>query len=77
MHLRDKMKRLVGWVWRRADEKSYGTDDHHALFHDAAAEFNLYEAGDDGEASAPIWLSRVVAGILQDRAEGLIEEEGE
>ena len=76
MHLRDKMKGLVGWVWSRADAKGYGTDDHHSLFHETAAEFDLYNADDDGEPSAPIWLSRVVAGVLQDRAEGLTAKKG-
>ena len=74
--LRNGMVRLVAWVWKRADAKKYGTDDHHTLFHEAAAEFNLYDAGPDGEMSAPIWLSRVVAGVLQDRAEGLTAKEG-
>ena len=70
------MARLVAWAWKRADAKGYGTGDHHTLFHEAAAEFNLYAAGPDGEPSAPIWLSRVVAGVLQDRAEGLTAKEG-
>jgi len=70
MSLSHDMRRLVEWVWRRAEEKGYGADDHHTLFHETAAEFNLYAAGPDGEPSAPIWLSRVVAGILQDRSDG-------
>jgi len=70
------MARLVAWAWKRAEAKSYRTDDHHTLFHEVAAEFNLYAAGPDGEPSAPIWLSRVVAGVLQDRAEGLTAKEG-
>jgi len=76
MPLKDEMQALVQWVWNRADSKGYGTDDHHTLFHETAAEFNLYDAGPDGEQSAPIWLSRVVAGVLQDRAEGLSAKEG-
>ena len=76
MALKDDMKELVGWAWRRADEMGYGTGDHHALYHETAAEFNLYDAGDDPEPSAPIWLSRVVAGVLQDRSEGMTEKEG-
>jgi len=67
------MARLCAWVWNRAEAKGYGTDDHHTLFHETAAEFNLYDSDDDGEILAPIWLSRVVAGVLQDRAEGLSE----
>lgn len=74
--LKDAMQKLVGWVWMRADSKGYDTDDHHTLFHEAAAEFNLYAAGPDGELAAPIWLSRIVAGVLQDRAEGLTMKEG-
>ena len=71
MALRHEMRRLVEWVWQRADAKCYSTDDHHSLYHEAAAEFDLYDAGDDGEPSAPIWLSRVIAGVLQDRSEGM------
>ena len=74
--LRNGMVRLVAWVWKRADAKKYGTDDHYTLFHEAAAEFNVYDADDDGEILAPIWLSRVVAGVLQDKAEGLTAKEG-
>jgi hypothetical protein len=77
MELRDEMKGLVGWVLKRAEEMHYGSDDHHTLYHEAAAEFDLYDAGTDGEHHAPIWLSRVVAGVLQDRAEGLKLEDGE
>jgi hypothetical protein len=68
--LRNGMSRLCTWVRTRADEKGYVTDDHHTLYHETAVEFNLYDAGADGEPSAPIWLSRVVAGVLQDRSEG-------
>ena len=75
MALRHEMRRLVEWVWARADAKGYGTDDHHSLFHETAAEFDLYDAGTDGEHHAPIWLSRVVAGVLQDRAEGMKQPE--
>ena len=76
MALRHDMQRLVEWVWKRADVKGYSVEDHHALFHETAEEFDLYDAGTDGEHHAPIWLSRVVTGVLQDRAEGLKLEEG-
>lgn len=70
MELRENMRALVQWVWNRAETQGYSIDDHHSLFHETATEFNLY-AGPDSEPSAPIWLSRVVAGVLQDRSEGL------
>ena len=76
MPLKEKMRALVAWAWNRAEAQEYGTEDHHSLFHEAAAEFDLYDAGADCEPSAPIWLSRVVAGVLQDRAEGLTAKEG-
>ncbi len=71
MRLKDEMQDLVAWAWSRAEAQGYGTDDHHSLFHETAAEFDLYAAGPDGKPSAPIWLSRVVAGVLQDHSEGL------
>jgi hypothetical protein len=74
--MRDAMQNLVAWVWSRAEANGFGTDDHHILFHEAAAEFGLYDAGPDGEPSAPIWLSRVVAWVLQDRSEGMTAKEG-
>ena len=76
MELRENMRALVTWAWNRAEARGYGLDDHHTLFHETAAEYDLYESGADGEPSAPIWLSRVIAGVLQDRAEGLTAKEG-
>lgn len=71
MALRDEMRKLMRWIWSRAEAKGYGTGDHHVLYHETALEFDLYDSEDHEEPSAPIWLSRIVAGVLQDRAEGL------
>lgn len=67
--LRDAMAALVTWVWDKLPEHRSAADDppydHHGLMHAAAAEFNLY---DDGQ-NAPLWLSRVVEGVMHDAQE--------
>ncbi len=46
------------------DDKAYRNqgDVHCDLYHKLAEEFQLYDAGDH----APVWLSRVVAGVIND-----------
>ena len=55
------METLVAFVYAEIERMSYDADMHHDLYHSAAKRFNLYSG-----AAAPIWLSRVVEGVMRD-----------
>ena len=63
MELQETMKRLV--ISAQGMYKN-GITDHSHLYHAMAGEFDLYDETDE----APIWLSRVIAGVIRDCEEG-------
>ncbi len=75
MSLKQEMQELIEWVYMRAEEMDYKpdhSDDHHyVLFHETAKHFALYKP----DLTAPTWLSRVVDGVLRDRAEGVTADD--
>jgi len=63
--LRTSMETLVKWVKAHA-KKGKTIREHSDVYHDTASHFDLY----DSKNLAPLWLSRVVDGVLRDLAEG-------
>jgi len=62
MDLYEEMKHLVLWA---QGQWIIGVCNHDDLYHTTAEHFKLYD--EDGDA--PIWLSRVMAGVITDMKE--------
>lgn len=60
--LRDLMDDLVERVTRRVKQLRDTPGCHHTLLHETAEMYELY----DDKGLAPVWLSRIIAGVMQD-----------
>lgn len=68
--LRDDMAKLVERAHDMAKDFRNDPDPHLQLCHGLSDEFNLWTETEDGEGERfPIWLSRVVEGVLRDADE--------
>lgn len=59
--LRQMMDIVVQFAGKRYQQFK-DNEDHHSILHATASEFSLYDEKD----GAPVWLSRVVEGIIRD-----------
>jgi len=70
-NLKTDMPKFISWCHATAKREGWTIEhDHFNLFHAASAAFELYNR----EGQAPIWASRIVAGVLSDMNDGLIPD---
>lgn len=60
--LRDTMNNLIDRLTRRVKQLRGDGNCHQILLHETAEMYDLY----DESELAPVWLSRVIAGVMQD-----------